>query len=194
MQFNGETHFAQLGSSWPGEPKMSRKLVHSFGHLAVGLHHLALCARWPKTKFSISARWWNPTARRWKTEFSARWPKLCTNFRDIFGSPGQEEPSWAKWVSPLNSSVKTTTFKPNLYFYHRIPLNKVNIVFKDWCEMLSKQKIRPNILLQSLGNRYQAAIFRDEFGKPWLRFRKCNSRIFGQTIRYENVTEICVSL
>ena len=36
-----ETHFAQLGSCRPGGPKMSRKLVHSFGHLAVGLHHLA---------------------------------------------------------------------------------------------------------------------------------------------------------
>ena len=48
---------------------------------------------------------------------------LCTNFRDIFGSPDQEEPSWAKWVSPSISSVKTTTFKHNLYFYHRIPLS-----------------------------------------------------------------------
>ena len=91
------------------------------------------CARWPKSKFflsargdqsqsfSLSARWWSPTARWRKTEFSARWPKLCTYFRDIFGSPGQEEPSWAKWVSPLNSSMKTTN-KPNLYFNHRIPL------------------------------------------------------------------------
>ena len=24
-EIDGETHFAQLGSSWPGEPKMSRK-------------------------------------------------------------------------------------------------------------------------------------------------------------------------
>ena len=52
---------------------------------------------------------------------------LCTNFRDIFGPPCQEEPSWAKWVSPLNLSMKTTNFKPNLYFYHRIPLISCNI-------------------------------------------------------------------
>ena len=96
---------------------MSRKLVHSFGHLAVGLHHLAL----------IEKLWlWSPRARR-KKLFSLREVTkvevfLCTYFRDIFGSPGQEEPSWAKWVSPLNSSMKTTNFKPNLYFYHRIPL------------------------------------------------------------------------
>ena len=65
--------------------------------------------------------------------FCARWPKLCTYFRDIFGSPGQGGPSWAKWVSPLNSSMKTTTFKPNLYFYHRIPLRcKISLL---WCQL-----------------------------------------------------------
>ena len=52
----------------------------------------------------------------------ARWPSPWPNFWDIFGSPGQEEPSWAKWVSPSILSMKTTTFKPNLYFCHRIPL------------------------------------------------------------------------
>ena len=52
--------------------------------------------------------------------FCARWPSPWHYFRDIFGSPGQEEPSWAKWVSPSISSMKTTTFKPNLYFCHRI--------------------------------------------------------------------------
>ena len=57
---------------------------------------------------------------------------LCTNFRDIFGSPGQEEPSWAKWVSPSFSSVKTTTFKHNLYFYHRIPLS-IKSAEKEGC-------------------------------------------------------------
>ena len=55
--------------------------------------------------------------------FCARWPSPWHYFRDIFGSPGQEEPSWAKWVSPSISSMKTTTFKPNLYFCHRIPLS-----------------------------------------------------------------------
>ena len=67
----------------------------SVGHLAHGEKKFAACARWPSP--------WH-------------------YFWDIFGSPGQEGPSWAKWVSPLNSSMKTTTFKPNLYFYHRIPL------------------------------------------------------------------------
>ena len=91
--------------------------------------HLALCdARGDERRsFFLSARGdqrrsFSPSARWRKTEFCARWPKLCTYFRDIFGSPGQGGPSWAKWVSPLNSSMKTTTFKPNLYFYHRIPL------------------------------------------------------------------------
>ena len=68
----------------------------SVGHLAHGEKKFAACARWPSP--------WH-------------------YFWDIFGSPGQEGPSWAKWVSPLNSSMKTTTFKPNLYFYHRIPLS-----------------------------------------------------------------------
>ena len=63
-EFNGETLFAQLGFSWPGKPKMSRKLVHSFGHLAensyfrhlaVGLHHLALIEK---------LRLWSPRAER----------------------------------------------------------------------------------------------------------------------------------
>ena len=54
--------------------------------------------------------------------FCERWPSPWYYFRDIFGSPGQEEPNWAKWVSPSISSMKTTTFKPNLYFCHRIPL------------------------------------------------------------------------
>ena len=81
-----------------------------FRHLA---HRTARGDQW--RSFSVSARWR-------KTEFSARWPKLCTYFWDIFGFPGQEKPSWAKRVSPLNSSMKTTNFKPNLYFYHRIPL------------------------------------------------------------------------
>ena len=74
-------------------------------------------ARRAKNVSKISAQLWSPRA-------GARWPKLCTYFRDIFGSPGQGGPSWAKWVSPLNSSMKTTNFKPNLYFYHRIPLSK----------------------------------------------------------------------
>ena len=26
-EIDGETHFAQLGPSWPGEPKMSRKIL-----------------------------------------------------------------------------------------------------------------------------------------------------------------------
>ena len=68
----------------------------SVGHLAHGEKKIAACARWPIP--------WH-------------------YFWDIFGSPGQEGPSWAKWVSPLNSSMKTTTFKPNLYFCHRIPLS-----------------------------------------------------------------------
>ena len=82
-----------------------------------------------RRSFSLSARWW-------KLEFCARWPKLCTYFRDIFGSPGQGGPSWAKWVSPLNSSMKTTTFKPNLYFYHRIPLIQILIPRFDTTSLL----------------------------------------------------------
>ena len=69
-----------------------------FGHLAHGEKKFAACARWPK---------------------------LCTYFQDIFGSPGQQGPSWAKWLVPLNSSMKTTNFKPNLYFYNRIPLSEI---------------------------------------------------------------------
>ena len=75
----------------------------SVGHLAHGEKKFAACARWPSP--------WH-------------------YFWDIFGSPGQEGPSWAKWVSPLNSSMKTTTFKPNLYFYHRIPLTQVEKEFE----------------------------------------------------------------
>ena len=116
---------AKLSLSSPRARRKTSSLVTSrrekknfvFRHLA---HRTARGDQW--RSFSVSARWR-------KTEFSARWPKLCTYFRDIFGSPGQEEPSWAKWVSPLNSSVKTTTFKPNLYFYHRIPLTNVNSRF-----------------------------------------------------------------
>ena len=94
-----------------------------------------------RRSFSLSARWWTPTARWRKLKFSARWPKLCTYFRDIFGSPGQGGPSWAKWVSPLNSSMKTTTFKPNLYFYHRIPLK-----FSPKPKIFTQtQNFRPNL-------------------------------------------------
>ena len=54
-----------------------------FRHLA---HRTARGDQW--RSFSVSAGWW-------KTEFSARWPKLCTYFRDIFGSPGQARLFWA---------------------------------------------------------------------------------------------------
>ena len=64
---------------------------------------------------------------------------LCTYFRDIFGSPGQGEPSWAKWVSPLNSSMKTTNFKPNLYFCHRIPLRDDHLPFIFWVPISAPQ-------------------------------------------------------
>ena len=126
--------------------------MHSFGHLAQNsvFRHLALgeklCLWSPRAErknfvfrhlahrtargdqwrsFSVSARWR-------KTEFSARWPKLCTYFWDIFGFPGQEKPSWAKRVSPLNSSMKTTTFKTNWYFYHRIPLTSFKSTLRIW--------------------------------------------------------------
>ena len=58
-EFNGRSHFGQLGSCWPGEPKMSRKLVHSFGHLAENLvfRHLALIE-----KLCL----WSPRAERKK--------------------------------------------------------------------------------------------------------------------------------
>ena len=112
--------------------RKTRAFVTSRSQKNFVIGHLALCDargdQWQsfffsargdqRRSFSMSARWW-------KTEFSARWPKLCTYFRDIFGSPGQGGPSWAKWVLPLNSSMKTTTFKPNLYFCHRIPLNNI---------------------------------------------------------------------
>ena len=108
-----------------------RKKNFVIGYLA---HRTARGDQW--RSFSVGARWR-------KLEFCARWPKLCTYFQDIFGSPGQGGPSWAKWVSPLNSSMKTTTFKPNLYFYHRIPLNSdIFLAFScvEWYFQCKKKK------------------------------------------------------
>ena len=111
-----------------------REKLHHWSHRAVR------CARWPMMKFFLSARGdqrqsFSMSPRWWKLKFSTRWPKLCTYFRDIFGSPAQGGASWAKWVSPLNSSMKTTTFKPTLYFYHRIPLTlNVTYIKSDFLE------------------------------------------------------------
>ena len=73
-------------------------------------------------------QWLTPsTPQTLQGKVLARWPILWHCFRDISGSPGQEEPSWAKRVSPSFSSMKTTTFKPNLYFCHWIPLKPSTI-------------------------------------------------------------------
>ena len=139
--------------------RKTRSFVTSRSQKNFVIGHLALCDargdQWQsfffsargdqRRSFSMSARWW-------KTEFSARWPKLCTYFRDIFGSPGQGGPSWAKWVSPLNSSMKTTTFKPNLYFYHRIPLNR------NFWEQTWKQKLFSNFSM-SKASEWESASF-----------------------------------
>ena len=56
------------------------------------------------------------------TEYSARPPTRSTIFGHVLASPGQLEPSSAKWLSPSFLSRQNTTFKPNLSNCQWIPL------------------------------------------------------------------------
>ena len=56
------------------------------------------------------------------TEYSARPPTRSAIFGHVLASPGQLEPSSAKWLSPSFLSRQNTTFKPNLSNCQWIPL------------------------------------------------------------------------
>ena len=125
----------------------------------------------------------SPRGRTSSPRAGARWPKLCTYFRDIFGSPGQGGPSWAKWVSPLNSSMKTTTFKPNLYVYHWIPLIIKSFSFIQFGVFLTLCVSRPFCKSRSVSSctscsslltRWMCGRFsHDDSPSCWNRIRAC---------------------
>ena len=95
-----------------------------------------LLARKAKNVSKISAQLWSPRGKLGLSSPRAhrKTSSLVTSRRARGDEVRPPKPSWAKWVSPLNSSMKTTNFKPNLYFYHRIPLRKSiaeDIVFES---------------------------------------------------------------
>ena len=103
-----------LPNSAPHGQESQKCLENSATNLVTSCKKLELLSACGRTS--------SPRGQTSSPRAGARWPSPWHYFRDIFGSPGQEEPSWAKWVSPSILSMKTTTFKPNLYFCHRIPL------------------------------------------------------------------------
>ena len=104
---DGIGHFAELGSSWPGESKTWPKIAlrvggraekYCVGGRAAGRYWAAR----PPTQYFFTAaarpstQYFYSSARPPTQYFSARPPTRSPIFGHVLGSPGQQEPSSAK--------------------------------------------------------------------------------------------------